>query len=282
VQTSGCQLFKRKAKIEPISAWHQRLLAYYRVLKGLCKYMTKDWYDYQEKAAALFRSMGLQAATNVTIHGVRTDHDIDVVVKSHHAGFEITWLVECKHWKSPVSKLHVLALREIVADIGADRGILLCEAGFQSGAIEAARLTNVQVTSLENIRSTAGGDISAMRLRELYDRAEACRAQYWDMSKQERIDSGLRADVMMSGYSGAQVLDTCNDLLTCASRAIYPFSLDSLGPVATLRSRVMLGGRQRFQSAEEVIAVVSPMIDDLEERLVKAYALSHPQNGCSG
>jgi restriction system protein len=71
-----------------------------------------DWKDYQEEAAALFRSIGLEAETNVTMRGVRTSHDVDVVVKSHHAGFDVTWLVECKHWKTAVSKLHVLALRE--------------------------------------------------------------------------------------------------------------------------------------------------------------------------
>jgi hypothetical protein len=37
----------------------------------------------------------------------------------------------------------VLALRQIVTDVGADRGILLSEKGFQSGAVEAATLTNV-------------------------------------------------------------------------------------------------------------------------------------------
>jgi len=65
-----------------------------------------------------------------------------------------------------VTKLHVLALREIVADVGADRGILLSEAGFQSGAIEAAKLTNVHVTSLARLRDTATAEVMAMRLRE--------------------------------------------------------------------------------------------------------------------
>ena len=92
--------------------------------------------------------LGLNAVTDVTVKGVRTSHDLDVLVTSHYVGFDITWLVECKHWKTPVNKLHVLALREIVSDVGADRGILLSESGFQSGAIEAANLTNIQVTSL--------------------------------------------------------------------------------------------------------------------------------------
>src|ERR1700731_1259012 len=121
--------------------------------------MANAWKEYQEEAASFFRSLGLDASTDVTVTGVRTTHDIDVVVKSRHIGFEIMWLVECKHWKTRVSKTHVLALREIVADIGADRGILLSEAGFQSGAIEAANLTNVRVTSLAEISVTARNDI---------------------------------------------------------------------------------------------------------------------------
>ncbi len=169
--------------------------------------MATDWNDYQEEAASLFRSMGLEAETNVTMRGARTNHDVDVVVKSHHAGFDVTWLVECKHWKAPVSKLHVIALRAIVAELGADRGILLCEAGFQSGAVEAANLTNVQVTSLGNVRATAGSDISAMRLRELYDRVETCRQKYWDLPKDLRIEHGLREDAGGYGYSGARVVE---------------------------------------------------------------------------
>ena len=102
--------------------------------------MASDWNGYQEEAAEFFRSLGLEANTNVTLKGVRTTHDVDVLVKSCHAGFEVTWIVECKHWNSRVSKLHVLALREIVTDTGSDRGILLAEKGFQRGAAEAAVL----------------------------------------------------------------------------------------------------------------------------------------------
>jgi len=154
--------------------------------------MATNWIEYQEETAAFFRSLGLDAQTNATIQGVRTRHDVDVLVKSHHVGFDITWIVECKHWKSRVSKLHVLALREIVADVGADRGILLSEAGFQSGAIEAATLTNVRVSSLADVRGTARFEIVSMRLRELYDSVELCRERYWNIPKEIRIKYGLR------------------------------------------------------------------------------------------
>jgi hypothetical protein len=150
--------------------------------------------DYQEEAAEFFRSLGLDANTDVTVPGVRTDHDVDVLVTSRNYGFDVTWIVECKHWKAPVSKLHVLALRRIVIDTGADRGILLAENGFQSGAVEAANLTNVQVTSLADLNVTAREQISAARFGELYDRVEECHYRCRKLPKYTRIEDGLRPD----------------------------------------------------------------------------------------
>ena len=40
--------------------------------------MEKDWFNFQEKIAEHFRSLGVQAETNKTIRGVRTEHDLDV------------------------------------------------------------------------------------------------------------------------------------------------------------------------------------------------------------
>jgi len=229
--------------------------------------MATAWKEYQEEAASFFRSLGLDVSTDVTVTGVRTRHDVDVLVKSHHVGFEITWLVECKHWKTRVSKLHVLALREIVAEVGADRGILLCEVGFQSGAIEAANLTNVKVTSLAEISGSARNDIYSMRLRELYDRTQVCNDRYWDIPKSHRIEHGLRSEVGQLEYSGAGAIDLCRELLSQAFRGLYPFKCESL------RALVQPGFPEQFGSPEEVVAVAEPMIFELEQKL-SAYEAS--------
>ncbi len=63
----------------------------------------KAWKQYQEDAATYFRSLGLNASTDVTVKGVRSNHDIDVLVTSHYVGFDVTWIVECKCWKTPGS-----------------------------------------------------------------------------------------------------------------------------------------------------------------------------------
>lgn len=223
--------------------------------------MTTDWSNYQEEAAEFFRSLGLEASTNVTIKGVRTGHDVDVVVKSRHAGFEIIWIVECKHWKSRVSKVHVLALREIVADVGADRGILLAESGFQSGAAEAAALTNVHLTSLSEARREAIAEVFNMRLTELYDRVEVCRERYWDIPKGVRIDHALRPDSAALGYSGAATISLAEDFLHKGFRGNYPFETDYM------LTHAVPGTPAVINSIEELVAHLEPMVHELEVKL---------------
>jgi hypothetical protein len=57
--------------------------------------MADSWQEYQEEVATFFRSLGLEAITNLTVQGVRTTHDIDVFVKSHHVGFVVVWISTC-------------------------------------------------------------------------------------------------------------------------------------------------------------------------------------------
>ena len=244
-----------------------------------------NWKGYQEEAAEFFRSLGLDAKTDVTIKGVRTKHNVDVLVKSRLYGFEVTWIVECKHWRERVSKLHVLALREIVTDAGADRGILLSEAGFQSGALEAANLTNVQVTSLADLNVTAEEQISAVRLRELYERVEGCDARYWEFPKSERIEDGLRPDVGGHiAYSGARVIEGCRDLLSRASIGLYPFRYDGMA------SFLVPELQKEFRSTTEIVRTVDKLLQELETKLAASEAkrsdgsknhVGHRQPPCS-
>jgi restriction system protein len=225
--------------------------------------MAANWKGYQEETAAFFRSLGLAASTDVRMQGVRTKHNIDVLVTIDLAGFIVRWIVECKHWKDPVNKLHVLALREIVADIGADRGIILCEVGFQSGAVEAANLTNVQVTSLADLGHTSRDAIASVRLRDLFDRVESCRARYWNLPKSTRIAKGLRPDLFDNEiYTGAFVVDVAEKYLTRAFRGVYPINMDPFDLVRLSRPLPT-----SFAGPDEVLSAFHPIINELEQKL---------------
>ncbi len=223
--------------------------------------MADGWRDYQEETAQFFESLGLEATTDKAVQGVRTSHKVDVFVKSQHVGFDVTWIVECKQWTSRVTKLHVLALREIVTDLGADRGILLSEAGFQSGAFEAATLTNVRLTSLDSLRNTARQEIDLMRLRDVHDHNHICKKRYWNLPKTRRIDCGLRPDLADGGYSATHFIDLVEKVLALAFRGSYPFEIDGLSAVA------VLGDHRQFDTPQEVLALVEPIVADVEARL---------------
>jgi len=87
-----------------------------------------------------------------------------------------------------------------------------------------------------------------MRLRELFDRAEACRERYWDIPKDKRIAAGLRPEVGAAGYSGTHVIDIAGELIAKAFRGSYPVEVDGLGALA------MFGSVRQFSTANEILS----------------------------
>lgn len=131
----------------------------------------RDWRDYQEAVAKVFRDLGCTACVEANIRGARTKHRVDVYVTFRHHGIDCRWIIECKLWKKRVEKEKVQALKSIVDDVGADRGIIFCENGFQKGAREAARHTNILLQeSLEDFENTVRLDET--RIPFVYQKSE--------------------------------------------------------------------------------------------------------------
>lgn len=114
--------------------------------------MQSDWKVYQQQVAQFFTDLGLSATVEKEIQGARGKHKVDVFVTGRVHSFDLRWIIECKYWSSNIPKEKALALLSIVQDIGADKGILLSEIGFQSGAIRSSRNTNILLTSLADLK----------------------------------------------------------------------------------------------------------------------------------
>ena len=115
-----------------------------------------NWREYQEAVAKVFRELGCSAEVEKTVTSARGRDRIDVYVTFDKFAQECRWVIQCKLWKRRVDKSVVHGLHEIVQNIGADRGLIFCENGFQSGAHTAARNTNILLqTSLDDFRRTA-------------------------------------------------------------------------------------------------------------------------------
>jgi hypothetical protein len=172
-----------------------------------------NWHDYQNKAADFFRSLGFDAKVDHKITGARATHAIDVWVTFPHFGVEIRWLVECKFWNAAIPKEKVLTLIQIAQDVGADKAFLLSEKGFQSGAINVAKHTNIVLSNLETLVTNAHEEIckfeitiSANHLNHLNDRL---RALLYDKNGKWQFFSGLDPDEIVCALGVAFELQLC-------------------------------------------------------------------------
>lgn len=235
------------------------------------------WSDYQEEVAQFFRELGLDAKTNQTIKGVRTSHDIDVLVQSKYAGLEMTWLVECKAWNSPVPKDKVLTLRTIVDDTGADRGFMMAEKGYQSGALAAALKTNILLTSLADLKETLRFELGISRLKTLLSRVESCRSRYWNIGKDDRVELGLRPDTGEFGFSANRLIEAIDHTLLRALTRGFPVKFDPFDSVfAGLGLSVdpaKIGEEGAIDSPSELFDTLHKELAEVERRLTDAETI---------
>jgi len=109
--------------------------------------LPSGWRDLQNKTAQILTESGLDAHTDSEIRLARGTVSVDVLARDATATPPATYICECKHWQSSVSKNVVHAFRTVVVDSGAHRGFLISSGGFQSGAYEAAEYSNVELVN---------------------------------------------------------------------------------------------------------------------------------------
>ena len=141
----------------------------------------------------MFRELRCSAKVEASVRGVRATHDIDVWVVFERFGLKQKWAVECKFWDKPIPKEKVLALRSIVEDVGADKGILVAESGFQPGAFSAATSTNILLTTLADLRILAEDDLQEIILQSLEKKAISLRERHYNLYEWYELGPGSAA-----------------------------------------------------------------------------------------
>ena|SRR5258708_39217934 len=96
------------------------------------------WQELEETAARILEEAGFKVERRKEVSLVRGTANVDLVFTDIHGSPPPKVFIECKHWRTRVSKTEVHAFRSIVRDAGANSGLLLGSSGFQSGAVEAA------------------------------------------------------------------------------------------------------------------------------------------------
>jgi hypothetical protein len=179
-----------------------------------------NWRRYQEETAEFFRGLGCEAYVEAKVPGARAEHKIDIWVRFNKFGLETKWVVECKFWNSRVTKEKVLVLRSVVEDVGADRGILISAAGYQSGAIRAADKTNITLTDLDGLRETAQEDLLASVLYRIETRAFELKYALHNLFSSEQTSPHSWTSRPLAGIDGNIVINTIGKL------AVLEFGFD--------------------------------------------------------
>jgi hypothetical protein len=188
-----------------------------------------EWYDFQETICNHFLSIGARAETNVSIQGTRTTHAIDILVRIKYLGQDMLWIVEAKKWNSKINKLQVLGLRTIINDIGADKGFIISQKGFQSGAIEAAQNSNIKLSTFNQLIDETKEFVQSEIIQNYEKRLILLETRYWSHEKKIRVKYGLRGEVWDYPviFSGNILLLTAHWVVKAAKMKIYPIDLET-------------------------------------------------------
>jgi hypothetical protein len=176
------------------------------------------WRQYQDNSAEFFRDLGLTAEVDATVSGARATHHLDVYVTFDLYGLGVKWVCENKLWRTRVTKQHVIALEGVMRDIGADRGFVLSESGFQPGAISMARDTNITLSSLAELRSRAGDDLRRHQLRQMLAELVQLKRKFATLSVTTRTTHGWSTKIRR-GVEGTRWLEMFGRLSTAQKAA---------------------------------------------------------------
>ncbi|MGY4794883.1 restriction endonuclease [Lysinibacillus fusiformis] len=76
------------------------------------------------------------------------NYQIDGYIEFTFMGLKYKTLVECKHYKSAITREKVQILHTKIQSLGAQKGILISTSNFQSGAIEYAKIHGIALIQL--------------------------------------------------------------------------------------------------------------------------------------
>lgn len=103
------------------------------------------WVDLQNEVFKIFLECGFESETPKIIETVRGKVEVDVFAVDSSFKPAPVYLCECKHWKSAIPQTIIHGFRTVVSDFGANWGLIISLNGYQSGAFEAIKNTNIKL-----------------------------------------------------------------------------------------------------------------------------------------
>jgi restriction system protein len=104
-----------------------------------------SWRGLQDRVAQILKECGVDTSTERQVKLARGKVKVDVWAHDSSSVPAQTYVVECKRWRTKIPKDVVHGFRTVVGDFGANWGAIVSSNGFQHGAYEAAKYSNVRL-----------------------------------------------------------------------------------------------------------------------------------------
>jgi len=111
----------------------------------------QSWRELELYILQAFTEMGYHTSKGL-IDTVRGRVEIDVIARSDKSTLPSMTLCECKFWDRKVSQNVIHSFRATCSDAGANLGLVISKNGFQKGAEEKRRFTNVGVLTFSDFQ----------------------------------------------------------------------------------------------------------------------------------
>lgn len=148
----------------------------------------ENWKELQVKVAEIYRNLGCEVEEEVQIGGGKTKHRVDVLATFEFGGQKYRIVIECKYWNSKVKKSQVSSFIGVLADIGAEKGIIVSKMGFQRGAHKLAAYTNIELLTFNQLRQKSALFIDRFKIHNAFDRIRSLRNPFlrffWRMKEE--------------------------------------------------------------------------------------------------
>lgn len=111
------------------------------------------WEDLEIGVARILTEAGLRAERGKSLGTARGSVNVDVYAEDASVNPPVVTLFECKHWQRPIPQTVIHAFRSVVADSGANSGIIVSRSGFQAGAESAVQFSNLKLVDWDGFQA---------------------------------------------------------------------------------------------------------------------------------
>jgi len=152
------------------------------------------------------------------------EYTIDVTIRFEALGIRFVGLVECKYWQRAVKREHIMVLKAKLDSIGAAKGVMVTNTGYQKGAREYARAhgialvkfidnrwnvieAHIQAAPEIDIESPAEPRVAALWLLETETGTEFNLIMNDDLRIEELMEPVRRLGRFLRGVAGATLTE---------------------------------------------------------------------------